>query len=69
MSAALDRYITGNWGEDSVRELCPTCENCPEEKYINCEGQNKCIEVQFDSHPASCIEHKVEMEWGMCWEC
>lgn len=71
MSAALDRYITGNWGEDSISDMPPSCENCPEEKYNECEGQfmNTCIEVQLDGHPACCIEHRVEMEWGMCWEC
>lgn len=25
---ALDRHITGNWGEDSVPELPPPCEDC-----------------------------------------
>lgn len=26
--AALDRYLTGNWGEDSVREMPVWCEEC-----------------------------------------
>jgi hypothetical protein len=25
---ALDRHITGNWGEDSVREECAHCRHC-----------------------------------------
>ena len=26
--AALDRHITGNWGEDSVPDLPPICVEC-----------------------------------------
>lgn len=31
MRAALDRYITGNWGEDSVPDVLPCCEECEEQ--------------------------------------
>ena len=26
--SALDRHITGNWGEDSVPDLPPICDDC-----------------------------------------
>lgn len=68
MGAALDRYITGNWGEDSVSDVPPSCEECPEEKFEKCPGQDKCIEVLLDSHPACCIKHRVEIQ-GWCGDC
>lgn len=71
MSAALDRYITGNWGEDQFSDMPPSCENCPEEKYNKCEGQfmDTCIEVQLDMTPTCCLEYKIEMTDGSCGEC
>ncbi len=69
MSAALDRHITGNWGEDSVGDVPPSCEDCPEERYEKCSGQDKCAEVILDGHPCCCLEHKIEMSCGECGEC
>ena len=31
---ALDRYITGNYGEDQFRDQCPDC--------IDCDGPARC---------------------------
>lgn len=32
----LDRYITGNWGEDSVPDIPVECNSCKEETYNSC---------------------------------
>lgn len=69
MSAALDRHITGNWGEDQFGDLPPSCEDCPEERYEKCPGQDKCIEVILDSKPSCCLKHKVEITGGYCTDC
>ena len=46
----------------------PSCEDCPEERFEKCPGQDKCVEVVLDGHLACCVEHKVEVS-GMCGEC
>ena len=47
----------------------PSCEDCPEEQYEHCPGQDKCIEVIFDGHPACCVKHHTEMFDGECGSC
>lgn len=47
----------------------PSCEDCPDERYEKCPGQDNCIEVIFDGHPACCIKHKYEMVDGECGSC
>ncbi len=69
MSAALDRHITGNYGEDAYEEQPPCCEDCLDEEYGQCPGQDKCKVVYLESHPACCLEHKIEMTDGECGEC
>ncbi len=47
----------------------PSCEDCPEEQYEKCPGQDKCVEVYLDEHPCCCLKHKIEMSDGMCGSC
>ncbi|MDP2194249.1 MAG: hypothetical protein Q8K36_06965 [Alphaproteobacteria bacterium] len=47
----------------------PCCEECPEEKFKVCPGQDNCQEVYLISHPACCLNHKVEMIDSECGEC
>lgn len=47
----------------------PCCEECPEELFEKCPGQDKCKEVYLAGNPACCIDHKVEMTCGECGEC
>ena len=47
----------------------PCCEECQDEEYGQCPGQDKCQKVYLESHPACCLNHKVEMTGGECGEC
>lgn len=47
----------------------PCCEECPEDVFENCPGQDKCQEVYFAGNPACCFDHKIEMTCGECGEC
>ena len=53
-------------GEESQPSCC---EECPEEEYEQCPGQDKCRKVYFESYPACCLNHKVKMTDGECGEC
>lgn len=48
-TAALDRYITGNWGEDSIddeqEEICPFCNNPYEDHESACFGPGQFVNV------------------------
>jgi len=49
--------------------LPPCCEECPEEKFENCPGEDKCQDFILALHPACCVDHKVEITDGECGEC
>ena len=36
MKDALDRYITGNYGEDQFRGICKNCKDCNEDRDCFC---------------------------------
>jgi len=47
----------------------PSCEECQDDEYEQCQGQDKCQKVYLDGSPACCLEHKIEMTCGECGEC
>lgn len=61
MSASLDRYITGNWGEDQFKGcdeydefVDHTCSNCicmswcpTFEKFCNCDAFDECLIIKY----------------------
>ncbi len=55
-------------GEESE---APCCENCPEEVYEKCPGQDKCMEFYLTvGVHACCVEHRVELfDDGSCGDC
>ncbi len=53
----LDKYITGNWGEDSVPDIPIECDSCPKELYRKC-GFIKDIK----GRPCDTIQTKFDKE-------
>lgn len=53
----LDRYITGNWGEDSVPDLPNECYVCPKELYRKCE-----FVKNIKGKPCDTIQAKFDKE-------
>ena len=49
--SALDRHITGNWGEDSVPDLPPICDDCEvEDCPKDCEKLAKFYQEEVEDH-------------------
>jgi len=58
--AALDRHITGNWGEDSVPDLPPICEDCEVDPCNEpCEKHKKFMAELIEGHRK--MEEELEL--------